>query len=100
MFIFPRMPVEWFCHQNTKIELFPQYKTGCGLINTVNVEHRKKKKKKKTYSMQATMNAISILTTANGKTMRNKSEKAKIFQIKKFLQASRFVYFLSDYIRL
>lgn len=32
-------------------------------------------------SVQATTNAIPILTTANGKTVRNESEKTKIFQI-------------------
>jgi hypothetical protein len=35
------MPAKWFCHPDINIELFPEDKTGYGLINTVNAAHRK-----------------------------------------------------------
>lgn len=43
---------------------------------------------------------MPCLTTASGRTVRHKSAKAKIFQIKEFLWAPYFVYFLSGYIGL
>jgi hypothetical protein len=55
--------------------------------------------KNKSHSVQATINTISIINTANGKTMRDLA-KATIFQIEKFLQAFHLVYFVSDYFRL
>lgn len=47
MSVVSRVPVKWLCHQNIKIELPPQYKADCGVINTVMVEHRKEKKKER-----------------------------------------------------
>ena len=94
-----RKLVEVVLSLSVKTEISPQYEANCGLINTVNVEHKRKEKKRKEKkrkekkrkekkrkekarnSVQATTNATLLLTTANGKNMRNESEKAKIFQI-------------------
>lgn len=89
MWVVSRVPVKWFCHQNIKIELPSQNKADCDVINTVTVEHGKGKKKSEKFRA-GTINAISLLTTANGKTVGNESRKAKSFQIKKASPGSSF----------
>lgn len=96
------MAVKWFCHRNVEIALPPApIRSSLWFNNYCKWRAQKKKRQSKKLGADNT-NAISNLTLANGKPMRNESEKTKIFQIKKFVQASLLVLFIfclatSDY---